>query len=304
MLVKQFPNIKNIECTSRCNLNCPICVLKTRDSGDIDFNLLLKILEKNCDFMVGQKIWLHYRGEPFLNKNIFQIINLFDKFKIKSRLSTNGILLLNQNIKKILDSKLEMMVISMITNNPVYYKKLRGADLYYSILKKVENLILMKKTLNSQLDIQVMGLDYGQSKNEINEFIDYFHNLGVCVGIHKYSTRLQESRYKPFDIKEVVRQPCHWPFNNTVILYNGDITTCYFDLNGRGVIDNLKNYNYSILDLWNSTKYKHIRANHLKYKFKGHCEHCTDWIYNNSNSKLEVIRMMTIYPLKGIPYDT
>ncbi|MNN23797.1 hypothetical protein D3C81_1372050 [compost metagenome] len=147
-----------------------------------------------------------------------------------------------------------------------------------------------------------MGLDYGQGQEEIDQFIHHFHSLELEVAIHTYSTRLGNSRYNPLDNDKVNvtenRKPCQWIYNELIILADGSVTTCYFDLAGKNIVDNLRNYDYSITELWQGKAYRKIRDEHEKRCFSGECKLCTDWSYYNVPDHPYV----TIYPLVGEPF--
>jgi len=296
-----YPRISNIETTNFCNFNCPICVEKTPPYGFLKMNLLDKIIHYNQKILRGQRIWLHFRGEPLLHKDLFQIIEKLSQVGVETFLSTNGFLLTQANIEKILSSKLRGIVVSLITLNPKMYKKLRGNSYFLTVKNNLLNLIKNAKEVESQLKIQVMGLNYGREK-EITEFINYFHQKGVEVAIHQYSTRLGKSRYKPEGVNlpsEVKRYPCHWLFNNIIILFNGIVTTCCHDLGGQMVVGNLKDFGYSIQSIWNCKEYNLLRSNHKKMIFTKACRNCVDWVYEHPQVKKFYV---CIYPVKGKRY--
>lgn len=301
--VAPFPRIRNLEVSSICNFNCPICVEKKGQRGYLSLDLLDKIIKNNCQELAGQSVWLHFRGEPLLHKDLFTIIEKLDRAKVKTRLSTNGLLLTPAIIDKLINSKLEIIVVSMITDNETTYKELRGNNFFEKVRLNIENLLTAVKNTGSRLKVQVMGLDIAGEENKMAEFIAYYNALGAEVAIHKFSDRLNQSRYRLF-VKEKVcsenREPCHWLFNDIIILYNGDVTTCYYDLGANNVIGNLKDYNYSIAKIWQADEYQQFRNNQLKHNFIKGCKECSDWQYNHPKLKKHYVK---IYPLAGLPYE-
>jgi len=305
MKKKQYPNIKNIEPTNFCNFNCPVCVEKTPPRGFLELDLLEKIISHNQKILEGQSIWLHYRGEPLMHKGLFEIIKKLDQVRVETRLSTNGFLLNQENIEKTLSSNLKAIVISLVTLDPKRYQELRGNS-YLSIVKNnLLNLVKQAGKIKSKLKIQVMGLNYGLEE-ETTGFINYFHQQGIEVAIHRYSTRLGKSRYQPKGVNlpsKVKRYPCHWLFNDMIILFDGRVTTCYYDLGGQMIIGNLKDFDYSIRSLWNSQEYNLLRNSHKKLLFKGVCKNCVDWVYGHPQLKNKFKSYVTIYPVKGKSYQ-
>jgi radical SAM protein with 4Fe4S-binding SPASM domain len=298
MITKQYPNIRNFEITSFCNLDCPICVQKTWKRQHLSIELLYNILEKNKDVLNNQAVWLHYRGEPLLHPRLIEIIQVFDLFNIKTRFSTNGILLNNDLINRLLETSLEGMVISVISNDENVYRELRGKNMLQQVKANVINLMKSHTEKKSQMKIQVMGLNYGQEQSELQQFIDYYLQLGIEVAIHKFSNRINQSRYAPENFSEKIQEkrlPCKWLFNDMVILSDGSVTTCYFDLGSKLILGNLKSFNYSITEMWNSQIYNKMRNEHNHLIFNGACKDCSDWVYEHPDINIDDSTFITIY---------
>ena len=300
MIARATPLVKNIELTSICNFDCPICVSKNWTRGNMDLSLLEKILSTNQALLDGQAVWLHYRGEPLAYPHLLEAIRLFDDYHVRTRLSTNGLLLRNRMIDALLDSPLEGLVVSMITNDPADYQMLRGKDCFGAVHDHILSLIRKHRESGSQTKIQVMGLNYGQDEKKLSSFIRYYNELGVEVAIHKFSDRIQQSRFHPVgDPRQsppVKRLPCKWLFNDMVILYDGSITTCYFDLASRLILCNIRDFDYSIQAVWESDIYTQKREEHKQLLFTGACEECSDWIYEHPDVDKTYNTFIHLYP--------
>ena len=299
MITKDTPNVKNIELTSLCNFDCPICVSKTWSKGHMDLDLLERILSTNRDVLAGQAVWLHYRGEPLVYPHLLEAIRLFDSYQVKTRLSTNGLLLTDKMIHSLLESPLEGLVVSMITNDPADYAMLRGRDKSRTVHNHILSLIRAHEQMGSPTKIQVMGLNYGQDAEKLSAFIRYYNELGIEVAIHKFSNRINQSRYHPDfeqEMPPVRRLPCKWLFNDMVILYDGSVTTCYFDLASRLILCNIRDFDYSIQAVWDSDLYARKREEHRQLVFTGACENCTDWIYEHPDIEKRYNTFIHLYP--------
>ena len=299
MTPREIPYIKNFELTSYCNLNCPICVEKTWQHEHLNLDLLEIILSKNKDVFAGQKVWLHYRGEPLLHPQLGAALETFERFNVHTRLSSNGLLLTPEKIDLLLHSPLEGLVVSVITDDVAKYKELRGTDKLATVKDNITNLCIAHNKLRSKMKIQVMGLNYGQGADKIASFVTHYNGLGLEVAIHKYSNRIRQSRYRPILQTPLAfkRLPCKWVFNDMVILCDGSVTTCYYDLSSRLVMGNLKDFDYSILEFWNNEAYRKKRAEHTTLSFVGACKECSDWIYEHPDLDNKINTFVTIYPV-------
>lgn len=304
MDICQKPYVRNFEITNICNYNCPICVDKDIEKGNLSIDILEKVLSTNKDIFANKPIWLHYRGEPLINKDIFKIIEIFSKYNVPTMFSTNGLLLTEEVADKLIQSHIYRVVVSVMTLKREKYIEFRGKN---NLDKILDNIEMFNKTIissGSSINLQVMGLDYGQSEKEKVEFVSYFLKKGIDVALHKYSDRAGTSNYKACDVTELEkRYPCEWLFDSMVILYDGSVTTCYYDLCNKNCMGNLKDFDYDIKKLWLSEKYNLLRQQHNCGEFQNACKKCKDWKFNNSNVKGEEQQYVTIFKPNGKVYN-
>ena len=287
MQTNEIPFISNIELTSLCNYDCPICVSKRDASGHMAPDTLNRIIEANRPILKDQRIWLHHRGEPLMNPRLEESVSALSAAGAKCRFSTNGVLLTRKRIESLLATPIDAIVISAITNSPGDYLKLRGKDNLALVQKNIEALQKAVSVTGSKTKLQAMCLDYGQSKKDIGEFVDYYHALSIEVSVHSFSSRVGNSRYSihtPRTVsKESGRAVCHWPFTRLVILCDASVTMCCYDMSARLRLGNLRDYGYSIMECWHSPQYSEARRKHNDLRVDGPCAECSDWVYENPN---------------------
>ena len=109
------PPILMVEVTTKCNLQCIMCprqlVVQKRKEGNMDFNTFKKIIDDTEKWLFCLALWNF--SEPMLNENIYEFIEYAKQKKIFVSLATNGLLLSDSNIEKIIDSKLDYLIISI-----------------------------------------------------------------------------------------------------------------------------------------------------------------------------------------------
>ena len=80
---------------------------------------------------------------------------------------------------------------------------------------------------------------------------------------------------------------CSLLFETFTILSNGNVVTCCYDLKGELIHGNI--FKESILDIWQSQKYKKIRDNFRIKKYNSLCESCNVvnpiYMYKKDNQK-------------------
>lgn len=95
--MKKFKKIY-IETTNICNLKCDFCPKISRKSEFMSVESFSKIINKIVPHT--NYVYLHLMGEPFLNKNIKDFLNICEDNLIKVNITTNGTLI--NNVKDIL----------------------------------------------------------------------------------------------------------------------------------------------------------------------------------------------------------
>ena len=112
LFVDEFPKYLVIEPTNYCNLNCIMCPRKdmTRTQGLMQFSLFRKIIDEsvgNVDF-----IYLHFFGEPAFTREIIDFINYAGGKGMTVALSTNATVLSGKVAEDLINSKLNILMMS------------------------------------------------------------------------------------------------------------------------------------------------------------------------------------------------
>ena len=107
-IVWGFPLSFSIEPTNRCNLECPECPSGlgklTRPLGSLSFNMFKKWVDQIKDETFY--LQLFFQGEPFINKELNQMLEYARNQKIYTSISTNGLLLNDKNIDLVLQKEI------------------------------------------------------------------------------------------------------------------------------------------------------------------------------------------------------
>lgn len=135
--------------TDACNLRCKTCWrLEKPDYKRLKEELTLEEIKrilKECKKLKVKTIDLTGGGEPFYRKDIFEIIKLAKKYGFETTLTTNGTLLDEERIKKILSSGLDDICFSIESGEEKINDKLRGKGTYKKILEAIKKINELKK---------------------------------------------------------------------------------------------------------------------------------------------------------------
>jgi MoaA/NifB/PqqE/SkfB family radical SAM enzyme len=133
-----------------------------------------KIIDQNPQFI---KIKIQGLGEPLVNKEIFEMIKYANDKFIKVNTVTNGSLLNNENIKKILAVKINELSISIDGASKKVFETIRLGSNFDTVIKNVENL-----TSNRSKNIKkIQSLTLIQKKNfsELEDIIKLCKRLNL-----------------------------------------------------------------------------------------------------------------------------
>lgn len=140
-------------------------------------------------------------------------------------------------------------------------------------------------------------IDVGEGTEKKEEFIKYFHNLGINVAVHNFTNRAQNIKndivINKKDNKVCKRGECIGLKSNIIILSDCEVVTCYSDFLAQNSLGNLKDYDYSVKKLVENGKLQKIISNLQHNKYEGACKNCSDWIYYQKNVDEKYV---TVYP--------
>ena len=155
-ILRDMPLHLDVEATSYCDLKCTFCdrqiLVEKGMLGSMDMDLFRHILDQ---FDETNRLWgikFSYRGEPLLNKNIPEMIRY-----AKSRgvldvyFNTNAMLLTEDICRKIIESGLDRISISLDGTEKEAYESVRvGAD-FDTVVANIETLLRVRKEMNSSI---------------------------------------------------------------------------------------------------------------------------------------------------------
>lgn len=111
-IVPKSPKFAQIEITNTCNLNCKMC---PREFLKVEHkHMEMKVYKQIIDKLKGvYLVTLTGWGEPFYYEKIFECIKYAKKKGLRVKLTTNGILLNDEKIKKIFELGLDEITFSL-----------------------------------------------------------------------------------------------------------------------------------------------------------------------------------------------
>lgn len=150
------PDSVQINFTFNCNLTCKMCSMHQQKDFlqgqgrqvEIESAAIKKVIKETKE--IGTKTVLFIGGEPFLKKDLFDLVDYTKRFDLNSIIVTNGVLLNEANIKKCFSSRVDWLSISLDAATENTFRKIRGENTLGTIVKNIEFLNKLKKDLDKE----------------------------------------------------------------------------------------------------------------------------------------------------------
>ncbi len=141
-----------VEVTTCCDSACIYCPHNTMGSRLPNIHMPLELFRKLIPFITQTKlIYLQGWGEPLLNRNIFEMIRICKDNAKHVGFTTNGMLLNEKTIRKLIDSKVDILGVSLAGTKATSHNKFRQGNDFDEIISNLNLLCRLKSEKNSQL---------------------------------------------------------------------------------------------------------------------------------------------------------
>lgn len=268
-----YPLIKAIELTNSCTMSCIMCPRSKmkRKVGFMDLDLFKQLIDeaKGYTNLIGLELW----GDSILHPKFDEAVNYMATKGILSQISTNPVNLNDKIIKKIVNSKLDILVLSLDGIDDKTYKHFRGP---YADYTKAELMIgkLLKAKKGSKPFITIRMLNMPGLGEHFNEFKKKWSLPGIDqIKLGPFCSQGNTIKNGGKDwINDCV---CFRPWEGVYIMWDGRVTNCIFDLNGDVIFGDVNKE--SIIEIWNNEKMQDFRLQCINNKFDNKlCRNCNE----------------------------
>ena len=270
-----------VEPCSQCNLSCTFCDMHSGRIEDVE-KLKGKMKFETFKRVVGQfrghtklkEMQFHGNGEPLLNNEFPEFVRYAKQNQVaeRYRLTTNGTILTPKKLKKIVESGIDSIHISLDVADKDRYKKLKKSNLYEKVEKNIEFAIdYLSRDGRCELFIKYAipheSYRYGFSSKEAESVLDrYRHKTEDSKTIHLKGMPVVALLDGKNNQENPQEMPCEIPFYSLFVRYDGTVTVCCADLFGDLDVGNINEDLF--LDILNSERMKRIRSFHLDCNLK------------------------------------
>ncbi len=273
-----LPFSLSVEPTTSCNLRCPECPSGlrsfTRPTGHLEPRLFQKIVDELSRHLLYLNFY--FQGEPFIHKELEDMIAYAASKGIYTSSSTNAHFLSEERAEKIVKSGLHRLIISIDGSTQEVYEQYRREGQLDKVIEGTRNLISARRKLRSSTpyvifqflivrpnehqsdEIRLLAKELGvdEVKFKTAQIYDFENGHPLIPLNSKYSryARQDDGSYK---IKNPLHNQCWKLWHSAVITWDGRVLPCCFDKDASYEMGNIKDRAFA--DIWYGEAYRDFR---------------------------------------------
>lgn len=292
------PIVYNIETTNRCNMRCEMCPRTTmmdRPIEDIDRNTFKRVVDQiqphdtalwnswktYCEnkygiseedepsenhfflYVISKVIQLHGYGDPLLDKNMAEYIQILTDAGFPTYFSCNPANIDLERTYMMMSAGLSYVKYSIESVNDEEYKKIRGkaanfTESYKDILRVLD--YKHKNNLKTTIVITMLNLNRSNQKEEFEQLIHAFEGTDTYVYLKSEDCQWYRRDYHGTQSIHW-SEPCKHPWMTMTIKSNGAAAMCMEDFNNDIEFGNVREQ--SLKEIWDGEIYRDFRWKHI-----------------------------------------
>lgn len=286
-----------------CNFKCSFCPCNNSDfmvkerHKIMDMTLFNKILDDIDHFPEQIKVInLYGFGEPLLHPHYIEMIKEIKSRNLcrELRCTTNGYLLGERFNSKLIESKIDMVRISVEALNAKDYKDVCSVNIdFEKFVKNIADLYERSRNTNTKVSVKILNVAL-KDDAAANRFYDIFEPISDYTYIQdttqawaEFEAYVPQGNYEAGNIGDMKDEDkiCSFSLTNMAIHSNGSVGVCPQDWKFATEYGNVNHS--SLLELWNSKKLRNFRLAHLcgHRKQIPYCRDCDVCVSNDDIRK-------------------
>ena len=289
--LSSYPIKVNIDPGNICNLHCKACPtgvgLEGRNKGLINWGTYKKIIDEIGDYLF--EVDLYSWGEPFLHRQIFDMVEYANQKKITTIISSNFMVFNDEICEKIIKSQLSLLIVSLHGGSQESIDSYQVGTDFNKVINNMKKIVEMKNKLKSNKPfIQWRMVVTKYNEHEIEKVQKMAKEIGVNrLELAPYrcdmATEVLMSNERQFETaktflpkdegysmynyskkekKNIKNDDCIWLFMQAAVNWNGSVSPCCAIWHEKFDFGNISEKPF--LEIWNNEKY--IAARRLNRK--------------------------------------
>ena len=274
--VSRFPSHIDVEISSVCDLNCPMCYTTTEEfkkivkKGLMDFELFKKIIDEGAENNL-YSIRLSLRGEAFVHPQILDMLKYAKDKGIKEVSTlTHGGRIDEEKFRKLVEYGLDWLTISFDGVGETY-EKIRAPLKFQDMVDKIARFKEIKREMGTPKPVIKVQTVWPAIKDNPEEFYNTFEPITDQIG----SNPLIDYLHNDTDIEYEENFTCPQLWERMTIGSGGEVMLC---ANDEMMLHPVGDANKeTIYDIWHGKRLEEAREIHKRHKgteMIDPCKHC------------------------------
>jgi MoaA/NifB/PqqE/SkfB family radical SAM enzyme len=264
-----LPEIVQIESTNICNAKCVFCPRDEmhRKQGIMSFDLFRKVVDECAELGITH-VRMHNYGEPFVDRKLVEKVRYAKAKGIQQvGMISNGSLITEPVARGMIEAGLDAINISVDASGKEVFESTRIGLKYDKVIANIERLVQIRTELGRRRPKLI--LSFVRQNNSLDEqaFIEHWRRVADKIHVtdlHNWAGTLNQ--------ESDVNYPCYRPWLTFTVLWDGRVSLCCADFDGRNVLGDLNTS--SIKEIWNAEPYVLARRQHLESGGPEICRSC------------------------------
>ena len=267
--VAPLPEIVQIESTNICNAKCVFCPRDEmeRKQGVMDMALFRKVVDE-CAALGIAHLRMHNYGEPFVDRSLVEKVRYAKAKGIPQvGMISNGSLITEDAARGMIDAGLDAINISVDASGKDVFEKTRVGLKYDKVIGNIERLVRLRRESGRGRPKLILSFVRQNNSQDEQAFIEHWRKVADKIHVtdlHNWAGTLHR--------ESSVRYPCYRPWLTFTALWDGRVSLCCADFDGRTVLGDLRTA--TIAEIWNSEAYRAVRRLHLESGGPDICRAC------------------------------
>jgi MoaA/NifB/PqqE/SkfB family radical SAM enzyme len=264
-----LPEIVQIESTNICNAKCVFCPRDEmhRRQGVMSWDLFRKIVDECAELGITH-VRVHNYGEPFIDRRLVDKVRYAKQKGIQEvGMISNGSLITDAVARGMIEAGLDAINISVDASGKEVFESTRLGLKYDKVIANIERLVRIRAESGRRRPKLI--LSFVRQNNSVDEqaFIEHWRAIADKIHItdlHNWAGTLNR--------ESDVNYPCYRPWLTFTVLWDGRVSLCCADFDGRHILGDLNSS--TIKDIWNAEPYVETRRAHLESGGPDICRSC------------------------------
>ena len=204
---------------------------------------------------------------------------------VNTIVSTNGVLLTESVFRRLVESGLDSLQISLFAENEQDHRMITNSGSFERVCENIRAASRIKSEMKSTKPyIQTFLMECQETADKVKQFIDYWAHYvdGVFARpLYNVGRKIEGMTPCQDQLVPAKRFPCITPWYSTAIRSNGDVLHCYMfhwhEESKNLTIGNI--YEKPLIEIWKTPEFIKFRKAHLSQNLECYpvCQACDLW---------------------------